>query len=160
MTDWHWLGGTFNSPPTVVSWESNRLDIFGLGGDNQLYHKSWNGEWNPQVGDWDALGGTFSTPVAAMSRGPNLIYIFGLGGGNIMYHKSWDGSKCFHQPLAGIHLVTSLIALRQHYPGVLIEWTFSHLVFQILCATDLGIAEYGGHPLQRRNQLGALLTVH
>jgi hypothetical protein len=27
----------------VTSWGSNRLDIFGLGTDNQMYHKAWDG---------------------------------------------------------------------------------------------------------------------
>jgi hypothetical protein len=33
------LGGTFDSKLFAVSWGNNRLDIFGLGTDDSLYHK-------------------------------------------------------------------------------------------------------------------------
>src|SRR5580700_1583818 len=63
LTDWQPLGGTFNSPPSAVSWTANRLDIFGLGKDNQMYHKAWNGQsWEPSLTDWQPLGGTFNSP--------------------------------------------------------------------------------------------------
>ena len=29
-----------HSPPAVASWGTNRLDIFGLGEDNAMYHKA------------------------------------------------------------------------------------------------------------------------
>jgi hypothetical protein len=51
----------FNSPPAAVSWGNNRLDIFGLGTDNQMYHKAWDGQsWLPSAKDWELLGGTFN----------------------------------------------------------------------------------------------------
>ena len=39
-TGWEALGGTFDSAPAVASWGSDRLDIFGLGTDNSMYHKA------------------------------------------------------------------------------------------------------------------------
>ena len=45
----------------VVSWGANRLDIFGLGTDNQMYHKAWDGSaWRPSPKDWEPLGGVFN----------------------------------------------------------------------------------------------------
>jgi hypothetical protein len=45
---WEALGGVFSSPPAVVSWGDNRLDIFGLGNDKQMFHKAWDGTaWRP-----------------------------------------------------------------------------------------------------------------
>jgi len=45
---WEPLGGVFSSPPAVVSWGPNRLDIFGLGTDRQMRHKVWDGiAWKP-----------------------------------------------------------------------------------------------------------------
>ena len=42
----------------AVSWGANRLDIFGLGTDNQMYHKDWDGQqWSA---GWQPLGGIFS----------------------------------------------------------------------------------------------------
>jgi hypothetical protein len=63
LTSWKDLGGLLSSPPSVVSWEPNRLDIFGLGEDNQMLHKAWNGSsWLPSVTGWTDLGGRFSHP--------------------------------------------------------------------------------------------------
>jgi hypothetical protein len=45
----------------VASWGPNRLDIFGLGTDNQMFHKAWNGQWHPSQTGWEALGGVFNT---------------------------------------------------------------------------------------------------
>ena len=49
---------------SVASWGANRLDIFGLGGDNQMYHKAWDGNnWWPSLTDWEALGGFFNPMI-------------------------------------------------------------------------------------------------
>jgi hypothetical protein len=61
QTDWEWLGGTFNSPPAVVSWAPNRLDIFGLGVNNEMLHKWRDGSsWGPSQTGWETLGGIFN----------------------------------------------------------------------------------------------------
>ncbi|MGH2771263.1 MAG: M43 family zinc metalloprotease, partial [Actinomycetota bacterium] len=57
--NWEPLGGAFTSPPEVTSWGPNRLDIFALGADNQMYHKAWDGAWVPSPTDWESLGGVF-----------------------------------------------------------------------------------------------------
>jgi hypothetical protein len=42
-----------------VAWGPNRLDVFGLGTDNQMFHKAWNGSaWS----GWEGLGGVFTRP--------------------------------------------------------------------------------------------------
>ncbi|WP_220209463.1 hypothetical protein [Reticulibacter mediterranei] len=33
----------------------------GLGTDNQMDHKVWDGQWLPSPTDWEALGGVFHT---------------------------------------------------------------------------------------------------
>src|SRR5271165_4508147 len=46
----------------VASWGANRLDIFGLGTDNQMYHKAWDGSsWLPSEKGWDLIGGVFNS---------------------------------------------------------------------------------------------------
>jgi Repeat of unknown function (DUF346) len=43
-----------------VSWGPDRLDIFGLGTNNEMFHKSWDGiSWGPSQTGWEALGGVF-----------------------------------------------------------------------------------------------------
>jgi hypothetical protein len=94
VTGWEALGGVFHSPPAAVSWGANRLDIFGLGTDNQMYHKSWDGfQWGPSTTGWEALGGVFNSAPAVVSWAPNRLDVFALGTDNQMYHKYWDGTK-------------------------------------------------------------------
>ncbi len=96
QTNWEGLGGTFTSPPAVVSWGANRIDVFGVGTDNAVYHKSWqNGAWDPSQTGWEGLGGTFTSPPTVVSWGPNRLDIFGIGTDNAMYHKTWDTGTWF-----------------------------------------------------------------
>ncbi|MDD2481991.1 MAG: hypothetical protein PHF82_07680, partial [Lutispora sp.] len=42
------------SAPAAVSWGPNRIDVFGRGQNQSLWHKYWNGaRWS----DWEDLGG-------------------------------------------------------------------------------------------------------
>ena len=76
-----------------ASWSGNRLDIFGLGTDNQMWQKAWTGNaWWPSPTDWAPLGGKFNSPPAAVAWGPNRLDIFGLGTDNQIYHKAWTGN--------------------------------------------------------------------
>jgi hypothetical protein len=36
---WENLGGNLYSNPAAVSWGSNRIDVFGIGGDHAMWHK-------------------------------------------------------------------------------------------------------------------------
>jgi hypothetical protein len=92
----------------ATSWGANRLDIFGLGTENQMYHKAWDGTaWLPSPTGWEALGGVFDSPPAVVSWGANRLDIFGLGTDNQMYQKTWNGtawlpSPTGWQPLGGV----------------------------------------------------------
>jgi hypothetical protein len=37
------LGPAIVSNPAAVSWAANRIDLFGVGTDGNLYHKWWAG---------------------------------------------------------------------------------------------------------------------
>ena len=55
----------------VVAWGPNRLDLFGLGTDDAMYHKAWLGSsWQPQ---WEDLGGKFNSPPAVVASGRNRL---------------------------------------------------------------------------------------
>ena len=75
---------------SAVAWGTNRLDVFGLGTDNSMYHKAWDG--NAWESDWENLGGVFNSPPSAVAWGTNRLDVFGLGTDNSMYHKAWDGN--------------------------------------------------------------------
>jgi hypothetical protein len=85
--------GTVGPPSaSVVSWAADRLDIFGLGTNNEMFHKYWDGsKWGPSQTGWEALGGIFNSAPAAVSWAPDRLDIFGLGTNNEMFHKYWDG---------------------------------------------------------------------
>jgi hypothetical protein len=73
----------------AVSWDANRLDIFGIGLDNAVRHKAWNGSaWT----GWEKLDGGFASPLAAVSWGANRLDTFGIAVYNQMYQVQWDGS--------------------------------------------------------------------
>jgi Repeat of unknown function (DUF346) len=55
------LGGVFNNAPAAVAWTKGRLDIFGLGTNNEMFHKWWDNSWGPSQTGWEALGGTFDS---------------------------------------------------------------------------------------------------
>jgi hypothetical protein len=95
QTGWEDLGGIFSSPPAVASWGVNRLDIFGVGTDHQMWHKAWveSGGWSPKT-EWEALSSSglilMGTPAVA-SWGANRLHIFARDRGLGLYHKAWMG---------------------------------------------------------------------
>jgi len=61
---WESRGGLLTSPPAVVSWGPDRLDIFARGGDNAVWHQAWNGSaWS----GWESRGGMVTSPPCAVS---------------------------------------------------------------------------------------------
>ena len=89
-SQWEDLGGVLTSDPAVASWQANRLDVFGRGQNNALWHKWWNGtSWS----GWEDLGGVLTSAPAAVSWGPNRIDVFGRGQNNSLWHKWWNGSS-------------------------------------------------------------------
>jgi subtilisin family serine protease len=51
------------SSEAVVAWGPDRLDIFVIGTDSALYHKSWNGSsvgWKPSPTGFENLGGVIT----------------------------------------------------------------------------------------------------
>ncbi|MFD9038713.1 hypothetical protein, partial [Streptomyces bottropensis] len=84
------FGELFTSPPAVVSWGPERLDIFALGEDRQMLHRAWhvNNKWWPEDG-WHDMGGRFTSPPAVASWGPGRLDVFALGENQQMLHKAW-----------------------------------------------------------------------
>jgi hypothetical protein len=84
MTDWEGLGGVFNSAPAATSWAAGRLDIVGLGTDNQMYHKWYDGGWGPSISDWESLG------LVVPMQPPAPMYFQGTD--NKLWRANPDGS--------------------------------------------------------------------
>ena len=88
-------GLTFTTAFASVSWGTNRLDVFGIGSDNQLYHNYWAGS------GWLTSWEEHTLPVAP-AGGPGAsanmnvanrmdAYIVGTDGN--CYHQYWTGSS-------------------------------------------------------------------
>lgn len=89
QTGWWSLGGTVVSAPAVVSWGSQRLDVFARVQDGSIWHNWWAGDaW----GGWEGLGGILTENAVAISRGANLIDVFARDPSGNIRQKSWNGS--------------------------------------------------------------------
>jgi hypothetical protein len=87
---WEDLGGVLTSGPATASWQANRLDVFGRGQNNALWHIYWDGtRWS----QWEDLGGIITSSPAAVSWGRNRIDVFARGQNNALWHIYWDGTR-------------------------------------------------------------------
>jgi hypothetical protein len=93
-----------------------RFYVFGLGTDNKMYCKYWDGNtWHPSQSGWEALGGVFVSPPAVALRSATSFDIAALGTDNHMYHKYWDGntwhpSQTGWEALGGVFVSAPAIA--------------------------------------------------
>jgi hypothetical protein len=87
----------FVSPPQIVSWAANRLDVVGLGSDGHYYHQAWDGsEWVPSITGWvdHGNGGVpFVGPASLTSWASGRLDILGEGSDGAAYHQAWDGTE-------------------------------------------------------------------
>lgn len=79
----------FASDPASVSWGSGRLDVFGRGTDNTLYHNYNDGNWHT----WTQMSGEFYGNPSVVSWAPNRLHVFVRGGGNQCYFNYWEGTR-------------------------------------------------------------------
>jgi sialidase-1 len=91
---WHNLAGIFVSAPAAVSWSNGRVDVFGLGLDRAMYHKSWNGAAWPT--DWERLGGIFTSAASVVSWGLTSL-IFSRGSDFTLRHRAYDGTTWLNE---------------------------------------------------------------
>jgi hypothetical protein len=78
---------------TAVSWGSGRLDLFLHGTDNGIYHKSFDGTWEPSQTFWEPLGGATVDDVTAVSWGAGRLDVFVRGTDDVIYHKFLNGNS-------------------------------------------------------------------
>lgn len=87
LTPWELLGGTLTSSPAATSSGLGRLDVFGRGTDNALWHKWRTSSWS----DWEFQGGSLTSEPAVVAWAPNRLDLFVRGPDNALWHKWWDG---------------------------------------------------------------------
>jgi hypothetical protein len=89
------VGVDLAGPVTAVSWEGNRLDIFGVGTDGRVYHQFFDDGWGlgginaswESVGQAPAILGS-TLGVVSWSRG--RLDLFGAGDDGRAYHQFFD----------------------------------------------------------------------
>ncbi len=86
------LGGIFTTPPAGVALGTDRLDVFGLGVDYSVYHKTYDATANQWTPEWENLGGNLSCTPVVLSTSPETIDLFGLGPDQTMLHRRLDGN--------------------------------------------------------------------
>ncbi len=92
------LGGTFTSDLDISSWGPNRLDVFGKGTDNALWHKWWNGtSWS----GWQSMGGSLASGPSAVSWGANRIDVVARSSNSTLLHWWWDGTNWYSDNIGG-----------------------------------------------------------
>ena len=92
--DWENLGGSFDSPPAAIRSYNGRVHIVGLGTDNSMWWRYWDGSaWSP----WQHLGGVFTSAPVVTTRvpGDDAFHLFGLNTESQMLHKYWDHDKWY-----------------------------------------------------------------
>jgi hypothetical protein len=91
-----------------VARDEDRLDCFGRGLDNALYHTFWNGsKWH----GWESLGGILTSDPAVVVRDPDHIDCFVRGTDNALYHKFWNGSKWHGWEGLGGSLTSNIVSV-------------------------------------------------
>jgi sialidase-1 len=76
----------------VTAWDVDRMEVFAVFGDGELWDRYWDGEsWHP----WESLGGELdpSAGCAASSWGPDRLDVFAHGRDGRTWHRWWDGAR-------------------------------------------------------------------
>jgi hypothetical protein len=87
--------GTLISPPVAVPLGEHRLDVFGIGPNDALYHWVYDAS-APFSARWssaEVLGFGFSSTPAAVAVRDNRIDLFALGADRGMLHTAWNGTS-------------------------------------------------------------------
>lgn len=84
------LGGRVLYGPAAASWGGERIDLFVVGTDAQLFHGFFtaNGAW----GGWEALGGYLTSSPAAVSFTDGTVNVYARGQDNALWTKRWTGN--------------------------------------------------------------------
>jgi hypothetical protein len=85
---WESLSGQLTASPATVSWGDGRIDVFGRGSDNALWHRSYaNNAWS----SWESLSGQLAstTGPAVSSQAAGQLDVFVIGSDNALWHRSY-----------------------------------------------------------------------
>ncbi len=66
------FGTEFPPSPAACTWGNDRLDVFAVGGDGQLWHRWFDGQWQA----WENIGGMIKSDPCCVSWSENRIDVF------------------------------------------------------------------------------------
>jgi hypothetical protein len=75
--------------PAIASRGPNKLDVFMVGTDKQLWHRGFDNGW---AGGWDPVGGAFTTAPAAVASSANRVDVFAVDASGTLKHGWSDGT--------------------------------------------------------------------
>lgn len=90
------LGGDFDTPPSAVSGNTSKMDVFSIGQEGDLQHKYFDGSsWQPAAAAWDSLKGDLDDKFApsTTSWAPGRLDVFTKGVDGGLYLNYYDGSN-------------------------------------------------------------------
>jgi hypothetical protein len=89
-SSWTALGGSFKGGPTIVRSNDGRLEVFGRGADNGIWHKYQVDSETLEFTQWMSLGSNnkFSSDPVAILSSEGFIHLFAKGADNSLMHKT------------------------------------------------------------------------
>jgi hypothetical protein len=77
------------SPPSPAAgtWGENRLDVFAIGGDGQLWHIWYDGQWHA----WENIGGMIQADPCCVSWAPGRLDVFAPASDFALWHVWFQG---------------------------------------------------------------------
>lgn len=81
------LGTEWPPSPAACSWGENRLDVFAVGGDGQLWHIWFDGVWHP----WEDLGGMIQSDPSCGCWSADRIDVFASASDFAVWHLAFQG---------------------------------------------------------------------
>ena len=85
------LGGTLASAPAVTAWAVDRMEVFAIFADGQLWDRYWDGASVAPVG----VARRRARPDRRLRRivvGPDRLDVFASGRDDRIWHRWWDGT--------------------------------------------------------------------
>ncbi|HYG93585.1 MAG TPA: hypothetical protein VD859_08325 [Nocardioides sp.] len=127
---WQYIGGTIQGNLAAVP-GTDRIDVFGIGTNGDLYQKTWaGGRW---TGWSNRLALSWAGGVTAMAPTPGRFHVWGRASGGQLGHAYVDGdNRWVHNSALGGTLIGDVAALHLPEQSAWSIWGIgsNHLLYQ------------------------------
>ena len=91
---WQPLGGLIMGTPSMISRQTNAVDIFVRGKDGALWYKAMNqGQWSPSGYLWQSLGGQLKDDPKAVVIGPRQMEVYAVWTDGTYRRREWNNGQ-------------------------------------------------------------------